>query len=310
VLPIEFANKTCGELFTIKNLGWTLSATRPSQHQCAMYFVTKSGIKYILDRVHIHWHDKYNHHGTEHTVNGQGEAVEVQLVHYKSGFTDLNAAFDDAGKGNIAIISIRYTVSPSGMIPTEAPEIDRLIVFNDYQSEQLRYKNASYSANVGDFFPYDLIGKALPRENLPMFYYDGSITAPGCDSIVSWFLVQQTVMLSQGEMAQLRKFSRLSKTEAEQGLGFDLEANCRPTVSVKGRPIIAWPRIIEPNMTSDSAPTSTSADSSEKKKGLSTGAIIGISVGCSAVVASAVAAVVVVVVLKKKRSGYESINDS
>jgi len=309
ILPLIFSERDQEIQYkgNISNIGSTLSFV-PSKEGDA-YFNTSSGTRYVFDRAQIHWHKKYNHHGTEHTVNGQGEAVEVQLIHRKDKFFELAQAFNDPHVGNIAIVAIRYTVAPTETTQTEAPAIDRFITFaNDEDFEKVHYMNVDGKVEVFDFYVYDLIGTALSLENLPMFHYTGSLTTPGCDAIVDWFIVQQTVTISQGEMQQLRRISFLTKEQEEKGtLGFDIDSNCRPAFPSKGRNVIAWPRIVDPNMTSDSMPTNSDGDSGSAKKGLSTAAIIGISAG-SAVAAATVVTAVVIIMKKKKNTGYESIN--
>jgi len=254
VLPLVFGKDQCP--ITLRNIGATLSAMPTDPSTCKASFTTASGTVYKFYEAHLHWHSLYNHRGTEHKLDGQAEAVEAHIVHYDSKFASMDDAVEDANVGNIAIVAIRYTVAPTGENATEAIALDSFIG-NTYLN--LRYMDLNASQNGDPMNPYDLIGNALPRVNLPMYHYNGSLTTPRCDSIASWYIVQQTVMLSKSQVRQLRFFSHVNRSESEHPkLGFNNDANIRPVVPLNGRDIIAWPVIIEPNMSSDSAPEDTS----------------------------------------------------
>jgi len=297
VLPLEFQDDACAA--KVGNIGWTLSAMPYSPSACKAGFKTASGTTYKFYEAHLHWHQYYNHRGSEHKVDGQAEAVEAQLVHYNAKFKTIQDAFDDANVGNIAVVSIRYTVAPTQDTPTET------LAFNSFIAQtypNLRYMNTTFTMKVDPFNPYDLIGNALPRTNLPMYHYNGSLTTPRCDSIVSWYIVQQTVMLSQSQLHQLRFFSHLNETEAKKGkLGFENTCNCRPVAPLHGRDVVAWPTIIEPNMSSDSAPDDSALELWELAL------IIG---GCAVVALVVIIIIVVVAVKNRRRNDYVSIINS
>jgi len=298
VLPLVFSKDSCP--ITLRNIGSTLTAAPTNLDACKVSFTNAAGTKYKFYEANLHWHQHWDHRGTEHTVNGQGEAVEAHLLHYNAKFKSLDDAFDDANMGNIAVVSIRYTVAPTAENATEAIALDSFIA-NTYLS--LRYMDVNTSVSEGPMNPYDLIGNALPRENLPMFHYNGSLTVPRCDPIVSWYIVQQTVMLSKSQVHQLRFFSHVNQSESERNkLGFNNDANIRPTVPLsKDRVVCAWPRLVPTNHSSDSA-----ISYPEHELELwQIGAIVGGSVAGAALIAVIIA--VSVVKCSKKDGEYASI---
>jgi len=304
VLPLQFQGVECDT--QVRNIGATLSATPKDPRVCNASFTTLSGTKYKFYEAHVHWHKYYNHRGTEHRVDGQAEAVEVQLIHFNAKFPSIDEAFRDANVGNIAVVAIRYTVAPTAENATEAPDFDKFITIG---YEKLKYMDLSLDGlvDVGKLNPYNLIGNALPRTNLPMFQYNGSLTVPSCDSITSWYIVQQTVMLSQSQVQQLRFIQHVDQNTYEQHtLGFELDDNIRPLAPLNGREVVAWPDIIAPNVSSDSAP-SQSASSGPL---LTTGAIIGISVAAGVLIIGVTVLITSLVCVKTGRKGYEGINAS
>jgi len=208
------------------------------------------------------------------------------------------------------VVAIRYTVAPTADDDTEAPAFG---MFIDDTFDSLRFMNLTLSGvvNVGDHNPYDLIGNAISRENTPMFHYNGSLTVPSCDSITSWYIVQQTVMLSQAQMHQLRFFTHVNKTAYEnQSLGFSIDANIRPVAPLNGRDIVAWPEVLPPNMSSDSAPDSGEPSSSQPPFALSTGAIIGICVAGVVIIVTITVLITSLICKGVIKKEYESINNS
>jgi len=301
VLPLTFSAPACD--ITVRNIGSTLSAMPTNPAACKAQFTTLSNTVYKFYEMHLHWHQYYNHRGTEHKVDGQAEAVEAHIVHYNAKFKNIQEAFDDANVGNIAVVAVRYTVAPTPENATEALALDTFFA-KTYPT--LRYMDLNTSMAVDPVNPYDLIGSAIPRTNIPMYHYNGSLTTPLCDSIVSWYIVQQTVMMSQSQIRQLRFFLHVNQTEDEKHkLGFNNDANVRPVAPLNHRDVVGWPYIVEPNFSSDSAP-----DDDGSSGGLS-GWKLGLVVGGSILGGVVITLIIVVIVVKKgPRKNYDSINSS
>jgi len=298
VLPLIFHNCSCD--MTYRNIGSTISGMPTKPEKCNASFTTLSGTVYKFYEAHIHWHQYYNHRGTEHKVDGQAEAVEAHLVHYDASFKSMEEALESHTIGAVAVVAIRYTVAPSGENATESIAFSSFVV-PTYPA--LVYMDTNFSVAGDEMNVYDLIGNALPRTDLPMYHYNGSLTTPVCDSVVSWYIVQQTVMLSQSQVHQLRLFSHVNKSEAEkQKLGFNNDANVRPVAPLNGRLVVAWPYIVDPNVSSDSAPES-SDDS-----GLKTWQL-GLIIGGSVLVAGVIIGLLVFMFVKccRARQQYESV---
>ena len=303
VLPLEFGNVTCG--LSYRNIGSTLSAMPTNPDACKAGFTTYSGTSYKFYEAHIHWHQFHNHKGTEHKVDGQAEAVEVHLVHYNAKFKSMQDAYDDANVGNVAVVAVRYTVAPTQDNASEVVAFNYFIVPT---YPDLAYMDPNVSVKGDAINPYDLIGTALPRTDLPMYHYNGSVTTPRCDSIVSWYVVQQTVMMSQAQMHQLRFFTHVNRSEATKPkLGFNNDANVRPVAPMNGRLIVAWPYVVEPNITSDSDESGLASESDDESglKGWEVGLIVGGSVLGAALVAGLI--IFLIIKLGGNKKHYEAV---
>jgi len=302
VLPLTFTGNVCS--IDVRNVGATLTASPHDIVNCDVSFTTASGVKYKLHGALFHWHTLYDHRGTEHKVNGQGEAVEVQLVHFNAKFNSIDDAFRDANVGNIAVVAVRYTITPSEENATQVPDLDYIIT-PTFEKTEFMDLSKDAVADAGKLNLYHLIGNALSLTNLSMFHYNGSLTVPSCDSITSWYIVQRTVMISDAQMDQLRLFKHVTKAQYDDGsLGFEINSNVRPVVPLNDRVVVAWPDIVPTNFSSDSAPPSVLSSSG---KFWTTGVIVGISVAGAAVVVVVLILIIVLACRKSDKSGYEGI---
>jgi len=308
VLPLTFTDDSCPS--SMRNIGATLSAVPSDPVNCKSSFTTASGTQYKFYEVHFHWNHFYNHRGSEHRVNGQAEAMEAQLVHYNAKFSSIDEAFRDGNPGDIAVVAIRYNVAQSAETTTEVPVLNDLI---DPSYSKCEFMDLSKDgvADVGKINAYEFIGTALNRKNLPMFHYNGSLTVPSCDSVVSWYIVQQTVMLSKSQIQQLRCYKHVNKSAYDdKSLGFEIDSNVRPVFPLGDREVVAWPDIVPTNESSDSGPDSQLVISSSDEPFFTTGTIIGLSAAGGVLLIGIIVIIVVLVCRESPRSGYEGINSA
>jgi len=252
VLPLTFAPEKCNA--KIQNIGATLSIS-PEVKQSS--FTTASGTKYILNEVHIHWEQFALHNGTEHWVDSQGEAAEIHLVHYNAAFPSLEAALEDNSVGNIAVLAVRYNVAENNEQSTTVPAFE---MFSD-SATKLLFMDLETTLSLDGVTFYDLLGENLPRVDLPMFHYNGSLTTPTCNPIVSWYVVQQTVMISKAQMENLRMCYHVNESAHQAGV--IITHNVRPCAPVNGRTIVAWPKLIDPTTQSSSSSSPQPTHSSD-----------------------------------------------
>jgi len=244
VLPLVFTRATTD--ITGQNTGASLSFS-PRVHA---NFTTYSGRKYVLNEAHIHW-DRYdNHRGSEHLVDGVAEAAEVHLVHYDAAFKSQDEAVHDGSVGNIAVVGIRYVVAESA---DEESEVPLFSIFSDLQFALDSMKT------VKNIDLYDLFGSDASLESIPMFHYNGSLTTPTCNPIVSWFVVQRPVKVSQEQMVKLRECLHVNVSAFEEGVIVD--NNARPACPLNGRQVVAWPVVDSSSSNYDSSHSSSSSSS-------------------------------------------------
>lgn len=168
-------------------------------------FVNHQGT-YELKQFHFHW-GTTDSEGSEHTVDGTSYSGELHFVTRRTtgDDTDGNAfavlgvllTSDDSASSNPTLMALRDN------IPTEAG-----------------------SANpISDVTPMHL----LPS-NLSYYYYEGSLTTPGCNEVVQWFLLRNPVSLPPAFLESLR-----TTVEGEDSEILDM--NFRMTQDLNGRNI-------------------------------------------------------------------------
>ena len=139
------------------------------------------------------------HNPSENTVEGAAGAMEVHLVHGRP-------ASDDGEGTELAVI---------GLLFDEGEENAFLAQFWDAIPLEEGKNDAGVSVNVLDLLP--------PRD---YYHFQGSLTTPGCDEGVQWFVLRERVTASAEQVAKLN-----------EAVG----ANARPVQSLNGREILEGP---------------------------------------------------------------------
>lgn len=114
------------------------------------------------------------HAPSEHTVDGQRAAMEMQLVHVDAaGFLSVVAVLFDQGKENDALRPLFQAIP------------------DDVSAEPVL---------VGASFD---LGSAVP-DDARYYTYMGSLTTPRCTEGVHWFVLQPKGQVSEGQLARLK----------------------------------------------------------------------------------------------------------
>ncbi|XP_054716556.1 carbonic anhydrase 5B, mitochondrial-like [Uloborus diversus] len=175
---------------------------------------------YQLVQFHSHW-GKCHKTGSEHTVDGEGFAAELHLVHWNM---DLYNSVEEAlaSKKGVAVIGVFFQIGKHH---------DELAKITDLLCEIV---------NKGDECP--LSKKIDPSAFFPVhdyWTYEGSLTTPPCHESVTWILFKKPVEVSE---EQLDKFKMLFSSTLKAFVnGAPIRSrvveNCRPSQPLNGRVI-------------------------------------------------------------------------
>ncbi|XP_063312665.1 carbonic anhydrase 4-like [Pelobates fuscus] len=156
---------------------------------------------YNIVQLHFHWGSEMSE-GSEHSINGERFPMELHIVHNSSG-------------GHLAVLGFFYEENTSNNTKYDGI-INGLNMITSKGS----------IANVTNLRLVDLIPES--RE-LELYYrYNGSLTTPNCDEIVTWTLFPNTIKLSKGQLEAFYK--NLNFTVNDK-----MEENFRPVQKLNGR---------------------------------------------------------------------------
>ena len=163
---------------TLDNLGYTVTF-RPNASSVTT-LQTHTG-EYIFDNFHYHWGEKAGC-GSEHLVDGKQYEMEIHFVFKKVNNTDPSAG--DA----ISVLGVFGEVDIDAEIRGIWNQVTPTIVQQYNQVEEI--DNVIYS---------DL----LPASR-DYFHYKGSLTTPGYDEVVQWFVLREPIRVPALYFDQLR----------------------------------------------------------------------------------------------------------
>ncbi len=125
-----------------------------------------------VDDTDYHLVELHFHHPAEHTREGQPAVMEMHLVHADA-------------RGELAVVGVRMVVSKTAN-PALAPLWQWFPGLEEGQSRTLPA-------------PFDVM--ALLPERRGSFRYPGSLTAPPCTEGVRWWVLEETIPVSEEQVA-------------------------------------------------------------------------------------------------------------
>ena len=162
---------------------------------------------YNVLQFHMHW-GQNDTVGSEHVVDDDPASAEIHFVHRK------NSGPENAGDA-YAVVGV--------MAVADDTEISGAWSSLNVEDIEDSGGEANTSVRFSDFLPDDL----------SYYHYEGSLTTPGCNEIVQWFLLQNTISIPKAYLEQLRMVQ-------DEG-GHNLTFNYRNTQDLNGRNVYRHP---------------------------------------------------------------------
>ncbi|XP_076065689.1 carbonic anhydrase 2-like [Oratosquilla oratoria] len=151
--------------------------------------VLQGGLKgeYIFAQFHFHWGGESSK-GSEHTIDGVRYPMELHLVHYNAKYNSLGEAVEKPD--GLAVLGVLYEISS-----TDNPALTPLVNTLKNISE------AGFFSEVPSTYPL----RAFLPSDLETFYrYEGSLTTPTCNEVVTWTVFSKAVPVSETQMSEFR----------------------------------------------------------------------------------------------------------
>ena len=186
---------------TYDNSGYTVTF-RPNASSVTT-LQTHTG-EYVLDNFHYHWGTSAGC-GSEHLVDGKQYDMEIHFVFKKVNNTNPNAG--DA----ISVIGIFGEVSNS----IEATGVWKQVA--PIKVQQCDSVDKINGVSYSNFLP----------PSCDYFHYEGSLTTPGYDEVVQWFVLREPIPVPALYFDQLR--------DIQDAQGKKIACNCRELQNLNGR---------------------------------------------------------------------------
>jgi len=183
---------------------------------------------YKFSSAHFHWGATDNV-GSEHTVGSRSSAMEAHFVHYAAKYPTLADAVASGDESALNVLGVMINVSKmpsfvSGLMGNRGHPSLAPIVKNLDQVHHASHDGGFVTVNQTiDFTP--LIMNGLLNQ---VYTYKGSLTTPGCNEQVNWFVLKNQAVATAGDLQAFR-------SKLQDSNGDILNENHRPVLPLKGR---------------------------------------------------------------------------
>ncbi|NXJ89486.1 CAH4 anhydrase, partial [Corythaixoides concolor] len=179
---------------------WNIENNGHTGKYCQLFKVTLStsakvgggGLKrkYKAIEFHLHWGVEgvpLYFPGSEHSIDGEKQAMELHVVHIREDVSDLTEAKKTAD--GVAVLAF--------FIKVEEENKNYVTLINEL--ENIRYKGKTLLLME----PLPLSSLLPPEEDLGKYYrYEGSLTTPDCYEGVTWTVFEKPIELSVSQISQ------------------------------------------------------------------------------------------------------------
>jgi len=184
---------------------------------------------YKFASAHFHW-GRNNTIGSEHTVGGKSTSLEAHFVHYLANYSTLGEAVASGDESALNVLGLFIDVSRVRSFfgrltnmgsPSLAPIVKNL-------------DKVVHASHDGGFVtvnqPLDFTNLILPGLSQQVYTYKGSLTTPGCNEQVNWFVLKNPATVPASDLEAFRSIIQDSN-------GDILNENHRPTLALNGRKV-------------------------------------------------------------------------
>ncbi|XP_043831135.1 carbonic anhydrase 15-like isoform X2 [Dromiciops gliroides] len=177
---------------------------------------------YCALQLHFHWGSPTGN-GSEHTLDGQRQPMEMHVVHMNTLYQNLQEA--RGHPGGLAVLAFLFKVQ------NEANA--------NYNTIVSGLRNISYQGEFVELASTFRLDKLLPEPALLSRYYryPGSLTTPACDEVVSWTVFEEPIPIGRAQLAQF--VSTLQASPPDAHTVSVMVNNFRPAQPLGARRVLA-----------------------------------------------------------------------
>ncbi|XP_017883625.1 carbonic anhydrase 2-like, partial [Ceratina calcarata] len=146
---------------------------------------------YILEQVHFHW-------PAEHTVDNNRDALELHFVHYNNKYD--NASVASQHENGIAVVAVLFKLNTN----------DNLAIIPILKATESISNGIGKSTELME--PKIIPSLFLPKDHTTYYHYEGSLTTPGCQETVMWFILTEKLSISERQLSIFKSVGTINGT--------------------------------------------------------------------------------------------------
>lgn len=177
----------------ISNTGKTIELVLESNHSCQGVPGLNSSSTFRLDQIHIHYSNQTGQ-GSEHTINGHTAALEMHFVHIDNKYASLQEAAGHTD--SIMVAALLFNEAQESMTNSELTKIATVA--------------GTTLGKPGEELPISLsakkliAGSGLGQKIERFMTYQGSLTTPTCNEVVTWVIAAEKGVIGHNSMHLFR----------------------------------------------------------------------------------------------------------
>ncbi|XP_019616020.1 PREDICTED: carbonic anhydrase-like [Branchiostoma belcheri] len=213
--------------FTMSNNGYAVGVSFDDNNAHRVGGGGLPGNNYKLAQFHFHWSFLDNlWAGSEHEVNGQIYPAELHLVHWNADqHTDLGDAVVGSRTNHASLAVLGFFIE---FCNSDNPAFEPLLKYIANVSQS----GTTFKYPMADRFSLDSL---LPTDRTKFFRYNGSLTTPTCNEVVTWTVFKETISISRNQLTKFINsvyYEALPNTAATK-----MQGNYRPPQALNGRTV-------------------------------------------------------------------------
>ncbi|XP_032666779.1 putative carbonic anhydrase 3 isoform X2 [Odontomachus brunneus] len=134
---------------------------------------------YVLEQMHFHW-------DAEHTVDSTRYPLELHFVHYDIQYENFSVAAEH--ENGVVVVAVLFELSAEDNV-----DLTVILKLTEMVSHWVGKSMVTIQKKLIPFL-------LLPKDHTTYYHYQGSLTTPGCQESVMWFIMTERLTVSETQV--------------------------------------------------------------------------------------------------------------